>query len=392
MVKGYKASNVGTIPEDWDCVCLLDKCQLLNGLTYTPNNVVENGLLVLRASNVQNSELFFDDNVYVDCEVDEEHLIHKNDIVICVRNGSKTLLGKCAISKYDYNATFGAFMAVLRGLDNTFIFQLFQRGNIQKDIIRKSGATINQITNKDFKSLMIPYPPNFEERTLISNALSDIDELIYSLEMLIKKKKAIRKGAIQELITGKKRLPGFDKEWRYFQMSEIGTIVMGQSPDSKYYNDTQGVPLVQGNADIKNRKTIIRFYTTVVTKSASRGDIIFTVRAPVGNVAYATFDCCLGRGVCAIKNSSPFVFHLLVYKQDSWSDLSSGSTFDSINSNTLKKVELYMPTDEKEREAIADVLSEIDFEIESLDNKLEKYHKLKSGMVNELLTGKIRLV
>ena len=382
MVKGYKASNVGTIPEDWDCVCLLDKCQLLNGLTYTPNNVVENGLLVLRASNVQNSELFFDDNVYVDCEVDEEHLIHKNDIVICVRNGSKTLLGKCAISKYDYNATFGAFMAVLRGLDNTFIFQLFQRGNIQKDIIRKSEATINQITNKDFKSLMIPYPPNFEERTLISNAFSDIDELIYSLEMLIKKKKAIRKGAIQELITGKKRLQGFFSEFNRGTIGDVLRVMHGKS--QREVEDENGkYPILATGGQIGWADDFIYDKPSVLIGRKGTIDSPQFMDFPfwtIDTLFYTEF-----------KDDNVARYFYYVFLLIDWKKYNEASGVPSLNAKTIEKIEIEYPKP-AEQLAIAEFLEDLDIEIMQVEAKLNKYKNIKSGMMNELLTGKIRLV
>lgn len=393
MVKpGYKHTEIGVLPEDWDVVSLLDEADLLNGLTYTPSNVRDYGLLVMRSSNVQNGRFAFDDNVYVNCEVEDSKLIKKGDILICVRNGSAALIGKCAKADRDYNATFGAFMAVLRGANNDYIHQLLQQGVIQRHIAKNSDSTINQITNGDFKQMVVPFPKSQAERATISTVLSDIDTLIVNLEKLIAKKKAIKQGTMQELLTGKRRLPGFDKEWTNLRLKELCDIEMGQSPDSRYYSSSEGVPLVQGNADIENRQTIIRFYTKSITKKAAKGDIIFTVRAPVGNVAYAMFDCCIGRGVCALQSGSDFLYHLLVFKQDMWSKVSSGSTFDSINSDTLCNTMFFVPADEKEQSTIARILTDMDEEIKILGNRLIKTKNIKAGMMSELLTGRIRLI
>ena len=129
---GYKQTEIGILPTSWELALLTDKCELLNGLTYTPDNVQDNGLLVLRSSNIQNSQINLGDTVFVNCMVDKEKYVKKDDILICVRNGSAALIGKCAKADRDYYATFGAFMAVLRGQNNDFIFQLLQQGNIQK--------------------------------------------------------------------------------------------------------------------------------------------------------------------------------------------------------------------------------------------------------------------
>ena len=176
------------------------------------------------------------------------------------------------------------------------------------------------------------------------------------------------------------------------KLGEYGKIVMGQSPDSRYYNDSKGLPLIQGNADIIDRKTIVRVYTSQVTKSANKGDILFTVRAPVGNVAKASFDCCIGRGVCAIKEVSGFLYHYLVFIESSWATMSSGSTFDSINSKTLEDTILDIPEDQQEQFLIATVLSEMDNEIISLMQKYNKTIHIKQGMMQQLLTGKKRLI
>ena len=228
MVKpGYKQTEIGVLPEEWEVTPLLDKAELLNGLTYTPNDVREYGLLVMRSSNVQNSKFNFQDNVYVDCFVEDNKLIKKDDILICVRNGSLNLIGKCAKADKDYDATFGAFMAVLRGNNNYFIIHLLQQGVIQKHIAKNSDSTINQITNGDFKQILIPFPKTEMERSNISEILSDIDALIDNLEKLIAKKKAIKQGAMQELLTGKRRLPGFTGEWHKKSIGELGSFISG---------------------------------------------------------------------------------------------------------------------------------------------------------------------
>ncbi|MDR0819064.1 MAG: restriction endonuclease subunit S [Oscillospiraceae bacterium] len=167
--------------------------ELLQGLTYSPQNVKSHGLLVIRSSNVQNGQLVFNDNVYVDCEIDEMHLVHKGDIIICVRNGSSALIGKCAIADRDYNATWGAFMTCVRSPRFEFLYQVFCSSIIQKQIHGKSNATINQITNGDFRELTIPLPPLPEQRA-IAAALSDADGYISALERLIAKKRNIKQG------------------------------------------------------------------------------------------------------------------------------------------------------------------------------------------------------
>ena len=310
---------------------------------------------------------------------------------------------------------------------NDFLFYCYSRMQWKTE----EGGIVSRLYNANLKSTSFIAPKSLAEQERIAKALSDVDALISTTEKLIQKKKNIKQGAMQNLLTGKKRLPGFgDKQtdlfvpngthtkevkdvspeqirlsakmkqtelgeipedWEVKTLGEISTIIMGQSPNSDCYNTQKGMVLIQGNADISNRKTICRFYTTHITKTARKGDVIFTVRAPVGNVAKATFDCCLGRGVCAIQRISDFLYYYLIFIEDSWSKTSTGSTFDSINSDTLASTLIIQPSSKEEQTAIANVLSSMDKEIETLNTKLEKYRNLKTAMMQQLLTGKIRL-
>lgn len=116
------------------------------------------------------------------------------------------------------------------------------------------------------------------------------------------------------------------------------------------------------------------------------------VRAPVGEISRTTFDVCLGRGVCAIRYHNDYMYHYLVSQEPSWARLSKGSTFDSVNSADVKALEVNLPSDTAEQTAIATILSDMDTEIAALEQKRNKTRMLKQGMMQELLTGRIRLV
>ena len=394
---GYKQTDIGVIPADWDVKRLGDIGECLIGLTYKPSDVSHQGMLVLRSSNIQNDKLAFDDNVYVGVDVPEKIKVKNGDILICVRNGSRNLIGKCALldSRVE-GQTFGAFMSVFRTPYYGYIFHQFQSDNIQRQINENIGATINQITNKNLNSFRVAFPNKEEERSAISNVLSDSDGLIEKLERLIEKKKQIKQGTMQELLTGKRRLPGFSGKWESKTLEEIADVNMGQSPSSSSYNIAgHGIPLIQGNADIDNRKSIKRVWTTQKTKTCKAGDIIMTVRAPVGLVGLASEDSCLGRGVCSfkIKNiKKDFLFHSLIFNESAWKILEQGSTFTAANSSQIKIFGLRVPPTQSEQTAIATILSDMDTEIEKLESQLTKYQNLKQGMMQVLLTGKIRLL
>lgn len=177
------------------------------GLTYKPTDVSTNGTLVLRSSNIQNDQLSFKDNVFVNVDIPKKLRTQIDDILVCVRNGSRNLIGKCArIDSRCVNESFGAFMSVYRSPYNRFISHLFKSYSIQKQIEENLGATINQITNKTLNSFIIWFPEDEKERTAISNIIDDISTEISEIETKKAKYQDIKQGMMQELLTGKTRL------------------------------------------------------------------------------------------------------------------------------------------------------------------------------------------
>lgn len=176
------------------------------GLTYKPEYVKSSGILVLRSSNIQNNMLKYDDNVFVDVDVSEKLLNRENDILICVRNGSRNLIGKCALIKgYAIGQTFGAFMSIYRSEYNIYIYHVFQSNIISTQIEAHLGATINQITNKSLNSFEIPFP-TLQEQNRIANILNEMEMEIEILEEKLDKYKTIKQGMMQQLLSGKIRL------------------------------------------------------------------------------------------------------------------------------------------------------------------------------------------
>ena len=197
---------------EWEVKRLGEIAESFTGLTYSPEQVVEKeGTLVLRSSNIKNGVLSFEDNVYVQMEIPERAITHIGDLLICVRNGSKNLIGKSAvITKEAENMAFGAFMTVLRakeGVDQIFLNYLWQSDLVQNQILRNLGSTINQITNKDLSGYKVCVPP-FSEQRRIAQALTALDELIAATNEKLEQMKAYKKGLMQKLFPAKgKKLP-----------------------------------------------------------------------------------------------------------------------------------------------------------------------------------------
>ena len=261
------------------------------------------------------------------------------------------------------------------------------------------GSTIKTIGLPYFKKLKIALPP-YQEQEKIAQILSTWDQAISATEKLLENSQRQKKALMQELLTGKKRLLDengvkFIKPWDICELKDIAQIIMGSSPKSEFYNDLgHGLPLIQGNADIKNRYSNPRIYTSEITKECINEDVLLSVRAPVGTVARSKHHACIGRGIAAIRAklnvSQSFLYHLMIWKEPKWANFSQGSTFESINSDDIKSLKLLVPTLEEQKK-IGRVLYLADQEIETLQKKLDCLKQEKKALMQQLLTGKKRV-
>lgn len=179
---------------------LIQLGELINGLTYSPKDIRDEGLLVLRSSNVQNGIIDFNDRVFVRPDIKGANLSEPNDILVCVRNGSKRLIGKNALIPKDIPlATHGAFMTVFRAKHPEFVFQLFQSEAYDKQVKADLGATINSINGKNFLKYEFLVPKNPEEQQKIASCLSTVDELIIAQSDKIEQLQQHKKGLMQGL-------------------------------------------------------------------------------------------------------------------------------------------------------------------------------------------------
>ena len=181
------------------------------------------------------------------------------------------------------------------------------------------------------------------------------------------------------------RFKKYNDVWENVKLTEKAPIVMGQSPDSKNYTDNPNdYILVQGNADMKNGRVVPRVWTTQVTKLAEKGDLILSVRAPVGDIGKTDYTVVLGRGVVAIKGND-FLFYLLSKMKQSnyWAKFSTGSTFESINSGDIRSAEIMIPSQE-EQSAIGFLFSTLDDLLASYKDNLANYQSLKVTMLSKM--------
>lgn len=403
-------TEVGWIPKDWEVKKISDVATNSTGLTYSPDDVSSYGTLVLRSSNIQNDVLAFEDNVFVLMDIPERAIAHTDDILVCVRNGSRALIGKSApITEKADGMAFGAFMTVLRatGINPQYLLYAWRSSIIQEQINATLGATINQITNADLKTFDVPLPTSPSEQRLIASVLSDTDSLIASLSRTIEKKRLVKQGAMQQLLTGKTRLKGFSGEWVEKDFKEIYKSAReGGTPDTskEEYYANGNIYFVKID-DMKNKyvvKAECKINEEGLRHSSAwtvpRRSILFSNGATIGRVCITNIDLCTKQGILGIVPKEEYNVEYLYYVLSSdefMREVTSRITIGTmpiVYLNKLNEIKLYLPEDPNEQFAISERLRTMDNEIASLEAELQKYKALKQGMMQKLLTGQIRLV
>ncbi len=401
------------LPDGWSIRSLGDLGQVKVGLTYKPENVAESGTLVLRSSNIQNDRLAFRDNVYVNIPIGEGATVQSGDLLICVRNGSRRLIGKTAmIEQRAEGMAFGAFMSAFRSDMNSYLIWLFQSHIIQAQIEENLGATINQITNATLKRFQIPLPDDPKEQEAIAETLSDADALIEGLERLIAKKRLIKKGAMQELLTAKRRLPRFSGEWITEKLGNSASLVTkGTTPTSIGLAFIEsGVRFVKvesllenGRIDQSRTASISEFTHRVLKRSQLQaGDILISIAGAIGRVGIVgerdlPANTNQALAIVRVKDSEKvdrsFLYFALASEavQNHWAEISVQGAQPNISLLDVRSLEFQCPG-LIEQKAIAALLTDMDSEIQALETRLEKARQVKEGIMQHLLTGQVRLV
>jgi type I restriction enzyme S subunit len=324
-------------------------------------------------------------------------------VLICVRNGSRDLIGKSALlDDRTKGMTFGAFMAVYRSQIGRLASYLFQSAILKRQINEHLGATINQITNKSINSFRVPVPTPPEQRA-IATALSDVDGLLGGLDRLIAKKRDLKQAAMQQLLTGQTRLPGFHGAWEVKTLGEIVEKIVGGGTPSR------ANPAFWGNeipwVTVKDFATFNpRYAQESITRlglrnSASHlipaGTLITSTRMALGKAVVYQVDVTINQDLKALflKPDTSVVF--LTYWFEHFGglidELGSGSTVKGISLVELRRFPFHAPP-HPEQTAIASMLTAMDRELTVLDRQREKTRALKQAMMQELLTGRTRLI
>ncbi|HAX97756.1 MAG TPA: restriction endonuclease [Candidatus Atribacteria bacterium] len=430
--KGYKQTEIGIIPEDWEVDLLVNNVTKVgSGITPRGGEKVykKEGIPFIRSQNIGWGKLLLDDVVYIDSITHssfKETEIKLYDILLNITGAS---IGRCAIADEKIkNGNVNQHVCIIRTVKekiNPFYLGyllLSQSGQSQIDSFQ-AGGNRQGLNFEQIKSFKIHIPP-LHEQTAITNALSDIDALIESLEKVIIKKRNIKQGAMQQLLTGKKRLPGFGgdgisrkgykqtevgiipEDWDVVRLGDVcSKIIDGTHRTPNYIND--GIPFYSvenvTNNDFFNTKFISKqeHYQLIKRCKPEKGDILLTRIGTLGLTKLINWEVeasiyvslALLKLNSLINNNYLYVF---TKSKQFINNVEKRSLINAIpqkiNMEEICKISIVVPTNKEEQTAIAEVLSDMDSEIEALEKKLNKYKKVKQGMMQELLTGKKRLI
>lgn len=383
---GYKLTETGVIPEDWEEV-LLDSVAK-RGTGHTPDKKHPeywNGSI--KWVSLQDSEKL--DDLYINDTAakitpaginNSSAVLHPAGSVVLSRDAG---VGKSAIL-LDQMAVSQHFMAWCCGqrLDNHFLYYWMQAAKPEFERIA-NGSTIKTIGLPYFKELKLSIP-SLEEQKNIAFALSDMDALIRGLNQLIAKKRDIKQAAMQQLLTGQQRLPGFTGEWEVKRLGDIAPLQRGfDLPNSTLRAGPY--PVVYSNGILNHHENYQTHGPGVVTgRSGTIGKLTYIESSP-----YWPHNTTLW--VTNFRGNDPkFVFFL--YKNIGFERFASGSGVPTLNRNDAHAFETKIPPTKPEQTAIANMLSDMDSELATLETRINKARQLKQGMMQELLTGRIRLL
>lgn len=382
--EGYKQTEVGVIPNDWEVV-LLDSVAK-RGSGHTPDKKHPeywNGeikWISLKDSNLLDNLYIYDTTEKITPAgiANSSAVLHPLGAVILSRDAG---VGKSAITK-DVMAVSQHFMAWQCGsqLNNHFLYYWLQAEKSEFERIA-IGNTIKTIGLSYFKQLKIPFP-SLPEQKAIAQSLCDTDALIAQCDRLITKKCHIKQGTMQQLLTGKKRLPGFSGEWEVKKLGEVLKVRHGKSQHDVVDQNGE-IPILGTGGEIGRAKTYLYDKPSVLIGRKGTIDIPQYMDIP-----FWTIDTLFYTEI--LTNAFPkFIFYR--FNVIDWYSYNEASGVPSLNAKTIENIEINLPSVE-EQKAIAQILSDMDAEIAALEQKRDKYKALKQGMMQELLTGKTRLV
>ncbi len=396
----YEQTEIGLIPSDWEVKCLSELGKFLKGKGIKKDEVVPDGIPCVRYGElytVYSNKIEKTVSFINEFTSKESIQLHYGDLLFAGSGETKEEIGKSAVILR--NDTYaGGDIIIFRtkdiDIDFHFLGYLSNFTPVQKQkSLNGQGDAVVHIYTGGLSKVKIPLPPTLTEQKAIASALSDVDSLISSLDKLISKKKAIKQGAMQELLTpphkGGRRLAGFSGDWTCEPIIGFASITTGTSDTQDRIED--GIyPFFVRSQKVEK-----------INKFSFDGEGILTSGDGVGvgkifHYINGKFD--FHQRVYCIHGFRENVDGKYFFNQfsnhffDRVMSMTAKSSVDSVRREMIADMKIYLPPTKKEQTTITQILSDMDLEIESLENKKAKYQEIKQGMMQELLTGKTRLI
>jgi type I restriction enzyme S subunit len=405
-----------TVPEGWQVIRIGDHFDFKNGLSkakefFGKGTPIVNYLDVLNNPGIHASTI--KGKVTVSREELRTFSVQKGDVLFTRTSETIEEIGMAsAVVEGLTDTVFSGF--ILRARPKTNFFDLlFKKYCFRSDVVRRQIISLGSKTTRALTSgvslskVEVPIPTNPKEQASIGSALSDIDELILQLDDLIAKKKNIKQGAVQKLLSGRERLPGFCEEWVETEIGRFATPVTGGTPNTQTAEYWGGDILWMNSGELNNKriyKVEGRISKLGLENSSTRMVPEKCVLIGLagqgktrGTVAINYVPLCINQSIAAVLPNESFVSEFLYYDLDGrYEELRSMSTGvggrAALNLGIIKKIPVTMPSSKEEQIAITDILSNMDSEIVELERNREKYIMIKQGMIQQLLTGRVRLL
>lgn len=397
----FKQTEIGLIPEDWEILYLYNISQNAMYGVGAPSVKYDGTNKYIRITDINDTNGCFEPMPLVSPEwFLDKYIVKENDILIA-RTGAS--VGKCYLYKQsDGKLIFAGFLMRLNiiNADSKFTFYQLCAEHYRNWITSESARTGQPGVNlQQIKSFGIPSPQSMREQHNIALALTSIDNLLLSLDKLIEKKRLIKQGAMQELLTGKKRLPGFTGEWVERRLGEIGVLAMCKRVFQEETSEKGDIPFYKIGTFGRKADAYISVNKYEQLKQMYRfpkkGDILISAAGTIGrSVVYdgkpAYFQD--SNIIWLDHNEKQIInrFLYFIYQVIKWN--TENTTIARLYNDNFNSMTIRFPLSIEEQQAIASALTRMDKEIESLEGKKAKYEQIKQGMMQQLLTGKIRLI
>ena len=414
---GYKRTEVGIIPEDWESTNVRGVASAARnaivggpfGSDLVSADYVDDGVPVIRGTNMS-GQWVSGPFVFVTgkkAKVLEANLARPGDIVFTQRGtlGQVSLVSEKSFPKYLVSQSQMKVSLNHDLADPLFYYYVFTGEQHQRIIRDRTIQTGVPHINLGILKEIPVQRPKLPEQHAIAKALSDMDALLGALDNLITKKRDLKQAAMQQLLTGKTRLPGFHGEWKMKRLDAIASITRGASPrpiDSPiWFDEKSSIGWVRISDVTKSemflRETTQRLSALGVKSSrpVGSGSLIMSICATVGRPIITTIDTCIHDGFVVfnfLRIDQSLLYYVLKSIEPDWGKHGQTGSQMNLNTSLIKRTEVSLPADKAEQTAIAEVLSDMDAELAALEQRRAKTHALKQGMMQELLTGRTRLV